>query len=144
MLHNKISWKRQSFHTSINQEASFWWSCTAACSQSTDVATKKLCLAPIFVGLEVLFFFLNFYRPYVDSCHRQQKLICWLTKDFYNSPEWSMTKVYLSGDTLIERVAIHSLLCMLGTGNKSTSQEAMHAFYCIYSTWDLAQSRMVS
>ena len=45
-----------------------------------------------------------------------------------HSSEWSITKVYLSGNKLTERVVIHSPLCALGTGTKSSSQEAHENF----------------
>ena len=58
---------------------------------------------------------------------------CWRTKEFHNSPKWSIEKVYLSGDELTVRVAILSPLHALGTGIKSRSQETfpplhVHAF----------------
>ena len=54
--------------------------------------------------------------------------ICWLKKEFHNSLEWSITKVYLLGDKLTEIVAIHSPLGALGTGIESSSQEACTLF----------------
>ena len=41
---------------------------------------------------------------------------------------FTTTKVYLFGDKLTERVAIHSPLCVLGTGTESSSQEARACF----------------
>ena len=50
--------------------------------------------------------------------------ICWHTKELHNSPEWSITEVYLSGEKLTERVVTCSLLYVLVTVTKSSSQEA--------------------
>lgn len=36
--------------------------------------------------------------------------LCWCTKEFPNSPEWSITKINIHGDKLTERVVMHSPL----------------------------------
>ena len=54
--------------------------------------------------------------------------VYWHTKEFHNSLEWSVAKIYLPGDKLTERVSIHSSLHALGTVTKSRSQEACSCF----------------
>ena len=56
----------------------------------------------------------------------QETQNCCHTKEFHNSPEWSMTKVYLFGDKLT--VATRSPLHALGTVTESSSKEGPHTF----------------
>lgn len=51
---------------------------------------------------------------------------CRHIQEFHNSPEWNVTKVYLLGDKLRARVAIHSPLCALGTGNRIQQKKRGH------------------
>ena len=63
-----------------------------------------------------------------EFCIHVVMLQCWRTREFHNSPDWSITKVYLLGDKLTERVAIHSPLHELGTETKSSGQEDCSPF----------------
>ena len=49
----------------------------------------------------------------------------WPTKEFHNSPEWNITKVYLFGDKLTVRVLICSPLPTLGSGSESPQPRAL-------------------
>ena len=71
--------------------------------------------------------------PLVSFCCFIALARTWSTGDvqkssFNNSPEWRITKVYLFGDKLTERVAIHSPLHIMGTGTESSSQEGHTCF----------------
>lgn len=56
---------------------------------------------------------------------------CSWIKEFHNTPEWSLTKVYLFRDKLTVKVVIHSPMCALETETKSgrKKKKATHAFY---------------
>lgn len=51
-----------------------------------------------------------------------------VVQEFHNIPEWSITKAYLSGDQLAERVVIHSPLRVLITGTDTSNQETPARF----------------
>lgn len=53
-------------------------------------------------------------------------------RDFHNSPEWNIAKVYLFGDELPEKVVIRSPLCVLGTRNESSIKETFTYFKSAY------------
>ena len=68
------------------------------------------------------------WYAYQHTCNPSAWEACWCTKEFYNNLEYSITKVYLVGNKLTERVMILSALCVLGTGTESSSQEACACF----------------
>lgn len=54
---------------------------------------------------------------------------CSCIEEFHNSPKCRITKVYLPGDKLTVRVAVHSPPCALGTGPESSRKGAAHTFH---------------
>lgn len=52
---------------------------------------------------------------------------CSSIQEFHNSPEWSITEVYLFGDELT--VVISSFLCVLGAGLNPAGKGAAHTFH---------------
>lgn len=72
--------------------------------------------------------------------------VCVSTKEFHNTPEWSMTKVYLFEDKLTVRVVplLLSSACARNWNSNPAEKELPTLFDCTYSTWDHTQSGLIS
>ena len=136
MLHNRTSRKNQSCSVKPAQtgKLAFKEAVLLFIASKQNFSGKKKCgyqevaLGSHFCRSRSLLFLKSFFGYYMYSCPRWWVPVCWHSKEFQNTLEWSITKVYLSGDKLTKSIVICSPLHTLRTGTESSSQEAHACF----------------
>lgn len=78
--------------------------------------------------------YIRSFRINMTSCHRP--------KEFHNSLERSIIKVYLFGNKLTVKVAICSSLHVLGTGTESSRKERLTQFPGAFILYDTLPDKM--